>query len=119
KPDPTIVNPLLVVAGAIALAELVASRVMPRTVKPRPGTTRERVALTRHIVGCGCSEGGALFACVVFLITRSTIALAIAAISFAGLLLLFPSENRWNELLGPAGGLSVTALQRDGGSGRV
>jgi hypothetical protein len=100
-PRQDVLRPLLGIAAAMTVVCLVASRVLPERIKRPGGASREQFAMQRHIIACALCEGAALFACVVLLITRSSIAGAIAAVGYAALLLSYPGLERWQRLLGP------------------
>ena len=100
-PRKDVLRPLLGIAAAMTVGCLAASRLLPERIKRPRGASREQFALQRHIIACALCESAALFACVVLLITRSSIAGGIAAVGYTALLLLYPGLERWQKLLGP------------------
>jgi hypothetical protein len=88
------------VALAMAALDLLLSRLLPSRVKAVPGAAPEAVALTRTIVASAMNEGSALFAGVAWMVGGDPLALVALAISLAGLLLAFPSLERWRRLGG-------------------
>jgi hypothetical protein len=70
----------------------------PGGVPPGPDAT----ALTRLIVASAICEGSALFAIVVFLVTRDALALLSFAVSFVALVAHFPGGRHWARLAGAA-----------------
>ncbi|ACL63937.1 conserved hypothetical protein [Anaeromyxobacter dehalogenans 2CP-1] len=100
---PDIAQPLLLVLTVavgveVAVSWLWAVRMRPAATPTGPALTRERLALTRLIVATALCEGAALFAVVVFMVTRDTRALPPWAIAFAALVSHFPGDRHWARL---------------------
>jgi hypothetical protein len=95
---------LAIVASAFNVA---LSRVLPPRLEAARGGGREAVTLTRFLVGWALCEAAALFPLVAFLVTRDPRLVAVLALDVIALVLLYPSDRRWNRLApaGPAGAL--------------
>ncbi|GAO01749.1 hypothetical protein [Anaeromyxobacter sp. PSR-1] len=103
EPAPGIAQPLLLVLTVLVAVEVPVSwlwavRMRPAAPSAGPALTRERLALTRLIVATAMCEGAALFAVVVFMVTRDPRALPLWAIAFAALLSHFPGDRHWARL---------------------
>src|SRR3954451_20343950 len=96
----------------LAVVSLVISRLVPPRMKGGPAGTPDALGVARTIVASGLNEGGALWAVVGWMLTGSTMALVALAISIAGLLLVFPSRNRWARLCATPGQEPATPLVR-------
>lgn len=59
-------------------------------------------ALARLTVSCALCEGGALCACLVFLLTGQALALGPYALSWIALAAHFPGDRHWKQLSGVA-----------------
>lgn len=120
EPAPGIASPLLMVVTGLVLVEvplswLWAIRIRPVAKPGAPAVTLEKHALTRLIVAGAMCEGGALFAVVVFMVTRDARALAPFAIAFVALLAHVPSDRHWARLCrgeDPAAGAPPNRLMR-------
>ncbi|ACG71823.1 conserved hypothetical protein [Anaeromyxobacter sp. K] len=111
-PAPGIVQPLLLVLVALVLVEVPLSwlwAVRARLVGKAGGEAInvEEQARTRLIIAAALCEGAALFAVVVFMVTRDLRALALFAIAFAGLISHFPSDRHWARLSREPGAAST------------
>jgi hypothetical protein len=54
----------------------------------------------KSLMACALCDGGAVFAVVVWMVTGSTIALALLLLPLAGLLACWPGDARWGSLGG-------------------
>ncbi len=90
-------NPAAWVIFVMALACLLASRLLPRRVTP-PAGTGESIAVARSTIAAALNGGVALLAPLAWMVSGNPIALAALAISIVGLLLAMPSEPRWQKL---------------------
>lgn len=86
------------VVFGMALACLLASRIVPTRIKPVPGATPDSIALGRSLVASALNGAIALQAPLAWMISGKVIALVALAISLFGLLLSLPTERRWEEL---------------------
>lgn len=101
---------MMVLAGLVvvevALSWLWAVRAR---LASKPGVAAASVegnAVTRLIIAASMCEGPALFAVVVFMITRDALALALFAIAFVALLAHFPGDRHWARLCRDPGAAS-------------
>ncbi len=99
------------IAVAMAVLLVASSRVVPRRVQARD-LTPGSVAMTRTIIAAALCEGAGLFGCIAWILTGSTWAPVAVAIALAGLLLALPTEARWRELGGQAGGAAPSRPNR-------
>lgn len=90
-------SPAAWVVFVMALACLLASRVLPSRVTPLEGTV-ESIAVARSTVAVALSGGVALLAPLAWMVSGNPIALAALAISIVGLLLAMPTRRRWQKL---------------------
>lgn len=102
-PDPaTAPQLLMLLAGmvvvGVALSWLWAIRIRLVGKSGLEAMTVEDQARTRLIIAAALCEGPALFAVVVFMITRDALALLSFAIAFGALLAHFPGERHWARL---------------------
>ncbi len=85
---------------ALALVGVLASRIVPPRLGPRPGVDDpEALALTRNIVATSLCEGTALFGVIAWMLTGSERAVLGLAIAVAGILSSFPGDARWRSLV--------------------
>lgn len=116
----TRLDPLVLIGGSLGLSVVTVAlswiwAVRMRIEQTAQGTELQRrrvaagsptgpdaVALTRLIVSCALCEGGALCACVVFLVTGQPLALLPYALSWIALAAHFPGDRHWKELSGGA-----------------
>jgi O-antigen/teichoic acid export membrane protein len=103
EPAPGIAQPLLLVLTGLVLIDVALSwlwAVRARLIgKPGGATmTVEEQARTRLVIAAALCEGAALFAVVVFMVTREPLALALFAIAFGALLSHFPGDRHWARL---------------------
>lgn len=99
------------VVFAMALACLLASRVLPSRIK-WPVAPVENIAVARSGVATALNGSVALFAPLAWMVSGKTIALVALAISLVGLLISLPSERRWQKLrraVAAAGGQELVA----------
>jgi hypothetical protein len=82
----------------MALACLLASRIVPSRFKPVPGGTPDSIAVARSVVASALNGSIALYAPLAWMISGNVIALVALAISLIGLLLDVPTERRWQKL---------------------
>lgn len=99
------------VALGVAIVALAASRLVPGLVRAPPGAPPEAAGVTRTIIAAALNEGAGLLAVVVWMVTGQLAVVALA-ISAVGLLLAFPSEERWKRLCAGPGGTATSRLVR-------
>jgi len=85
------------VVFAMALACLLVSRLLPSRIK-QPGAPVENIAVARSLVATALNGSIALFAPLAWMVSGKMIALVALAISLGGLLLVVPSQRRWQKL---------------------
>jgi hypothetical protein len=86
------------VVFVMALACVLASRIVPSGIKPVAGATPDNVAVARSVVASALNGSIALYAAFAGMISGRVIALVALAISVIGLLLDMPTDRRWQEL---------------------
>jgi hypothetical protein len=86
------------VVFAVAVAAFLGSRVLTNRIKPTPGATVESMAVGRSIIATGLNGGVALQAPLAWMVSGKMVALIALAISLSGLLLVMPSQRRWQKL---------------------
>jgi hypothetical protein len=84
---------VLTSAACIALAQVV-----PQKVAAVPAG-REATAFIRLVSGWALCEGAALFPLVAWIVTDDARLLGVCAVDLLALVMLFPSEHRWERLL--------------------
>jgi hypothetical protein len=101
---PWLAGPLLWIAAAASAVNVALSRILPPRLGPARADDREAVAFTRVLVGFALCDAAALAPLVAYMITRDPRLLAVLAADVVALLLLYPSDPRWQRLLPePAG----------------
>jgi hypothetical protein len=94
---------LLAVACALTIVTIALSWLWPVRARlnaaPNAAMTGDALARARLIIASALCEGSALFALVVQLGTRDVRTMIPFAISFAALLVHFPSDRHWAKLL--------------------
>lgn len=90
-------NPAAWVIFAMTPACLLASRVLPSRLTP-PAATVESIAVLRSVVATALNGSVALLAPLAWMVSGNVIALVALAISVIGLLLVMPSQQRWQRL---------------------
>ncbi|ABC80326.1 hypothetical protein [Anaeromyxobacter dehalogenans] len=103
EPAPGIAQPLLLVLTGLVLVEVPLSwlwAVRARLAGKAGGEaiSVEEQARTRLIIAAALCEGAALFAVVVFMVTRDARALPLFAIAFGALLAHYPGDRHWARL---------------------
>jgi len=104
---PELADTLLLVAAALSVVTVATSWlwVVRMRLPARPGAaplSGPALARTRLIVACAICEGPALFAMIVFLLSRDVRVLVPFALSYVALLAHFPGESHWARLSGTA-----------------
>jgi len=79
---------------------IVLSQVAPSRVPPVPAG-REATAFIRLVAGWALCEGAAFFPLVAWIVTDDPRLLGVCAVDLVALVLLFPSEARWERVLPP------------------
>jgi hypothetical protein len=97
--DPERATTLVFLATALTVAMVVASRVLPRVLRPTASEPAQ-LALARHVMACALCEAGALFCVVVWTVSGDAVVLAPFVLALGGLVACFPSEGRWEALGG-------------------
>jgi hypothetical protein len=101
---PRLAGPLFWLAVAASALNVVLSRTMPLRLGPRRANDRDAVAFTRILVGFALCDAAALAPLVAYTITKDPRLLGVAAVDLLALVLLYPSEPRWQSLLPDAAG---------------
>jgi hypothetical protein len=104
---PQLATPAFWLAALASAVNVTLSRVLPPRLGPRAANHRDAVAFTRHLVGFALCDAAALAPLVAFIVTRDARLLGLVAVDVLALILLYPSESRWQRLLpeaAPAGG---------------
>jgi hypothetical protein len=86
----------VVFGGALACS--LASKVLPSRIAPMPGATVETIAVARSLVATAFNGSMALLAPLAWMVSGKMVALVALAISLVCLVLVFPSERRWQKL---------------------
>jgi hypothetical protein len=98
--DPGMLMVLTLVANALAVVQVAASRLVPRFMKRREGVTPDQHALTRTIVAAALCDGAGLFCVVVWMVTGTQWIYAALGLALLGLAACYPGEGRWEALGG-------------------
>ncbi len=101
---------IAVVASAFNVA---LSRVLPPRLEAIRRGGRDVVTLTRFLVGWALCEAAALFPLVAYLVSHDPRLVVVLALDMAALVLLYPSDRRWNRLA-PAAPGGALAAHREG-----
>ena len=96
--SPAIVEPVFWAAVAASALNLALSRVLPPRLGPAAAQDREAVAFTRLLVGFALCDAAAMAPLVAFMVTRDLRLLGLVLVDVVALLLLFPSDARWDRL---------------------
>lgn len=112
EPAHGVAQPLLLVLTGLVVVEVPLSWLwaIRARVVGKPGAepmSVEEQARTRLIIAAALCEGAALFAVVVFMVTRDLRALALFAIAFAALVSHFPGDRHWARLCRAPGAASA------------
>lgn len=94
-----IVEPVFWLAVAASALNLALSRVLPPRLGPAAAEDRDAVAFTRLLVAFALCDAAALAPLVAFMVTRDVRLLGLVAVDVFALVLLFPSDARWERLL--------------------
>jgi hypothetical protein len=86
------------VTMATSAACIALSQVVPQKVAPVPAG-REATAFIRLVSGWALCEGAALFPLVAWIVTEDPRLLGVCAVDLLALVMLFPSEQRWERML--------------------
>lgn len=103
---PQLAEPALVLAALASILNVALSRILPPRLGPRASAHRDAVAFTRALVGFALCDAAALAPVVAFILTRDVRLFGLVALDVLALILLFPTEVRWQRLLpqpAPAG----------------
>ena len=92
-------EPLFWLAVLASAGNLVLSRLLPPRLGPPRANDRDAVAFARVVVSLALAEAAALAPLVAFMLTRDARLLGLLALDVLALVVLFPSEGRWHELL--------------------
>jgi hypothetical protein len=98
----------LFLASAVAGLGILMARALPPRIGARPGAPAA-TAFVRSLAAWAILEGAALFPVVAFLVTGDAWLLLVAGAVLAVHASLFPGENRWRALGGPADGAGAPA----------
>ncbi len=86
------------VTVVVSAACIALSQVVPQRVAAVPAG-REATAFIRLVSGWALLEGAALLPLVAWIVTEDRRLLGVCAVDLLALVLLFPSERRWQRLL--------------------
>jgi hypothetical protein len=96
--SPGIVAPVFWLAVAASALNLALARLLPPRLGPAAAQDRDAVAFTRLLVSFALCDAAAMAPLVGFMVTRDLRLLALVAVDVLALLLLFPTEARWERL---------------------
>lgn len=82
----------------MAVVCFVASTVLPARIEPTPGATAGTLAVGRSVAATALNGSVALFAPLGWMVSGKVIALVALALSLVGLLMVMPSQQRWDAL---------------------
>lgn len=82
----------------MAVVCFVASTVLPPRIEPTPGATAGTLAVGRSVAATALNGSVALFAPLGWMVTGKVIALVALALSLVGLVMVMPSQRRWDAL---------------------
>jgi hypothetical protein len=101
---PGLAEPLFWLAVAGSALNVALSRLLPPRLGPDRADDRDAVAFARVLVGLALCDAAAMAPLVAYMVTRDPRLLAVLALDVVALLLLYPSDPRWQRLLPePAG----------------
>jgi hypothetical protein len=95
---PSLVEPAFWLAVAASAANVVLSRALPPRLGPRVAANGDAVAFTRLLVSFALCDAAAIAPLVAFMVTRDPRLLGLLALDVLALLLLYPSDPRWDSL---------------------
>jgi hypothetical protein len=101
---PRLAEPLFWLAIGASALNVTLSRTLPPRLGPDRANDRDAVAFTRLLVGFALCDAAALAPLVAYTITRDPRLLGVVAVDLLALVLLYPSELRWQSLLPGAAG---------------
>ena len=96
--SPEIVAPVFWLAVAASALNVALSRLLPPRLGPATASDGEAVAFTRLLVGFALCDAAAMAPLVAFMVTRDPRLLAVFALALLALVLLYPSDPRWEAL---------------------
>ncbi len=99
---PSLVSPLFWLAVAASAVNVILSRVLPPRLGPAVANDGDAVAFTRVLVSFALCDAAAIAPLVAFMVTRDPRLLGIVVLDVLALVLLYPSDPRWDRLT-PAG----------------
>jgi hypothetical protein len=108
---PGLTQPLFWLAVAASALNVALSRVLPPRLGPDRADDRDAVAFTRFLVGLALCDAAAMAPLVAYMITRDARLLAVVALDVVALLLLYPSDPRWQRLLPEPGAAASGRLR--------
>jgi hypothetical protein len=85
------------IAIAASAFDLALSRLLPPRLRPS-ASGREAVVFSRLLVSWALCEAAALFPLVAFILTGDPRLVGVFAVDLAALVLLYPSDARWESL---------------------
>jgi hypothetical protein len=101
-PREQLAGPAFWLAAIASAVNVALSRLLPRRLGPRAAADRDVVAFSRLLVGFALCDAAAIAPLVAFVVTRDPRLLALAALDVLALILLYPTEQRWQaNLPGP------------------
>jgi hypothetical protein len=101
---PRLAELLFWLAVAASALNVTLSRLLPPRLGPERANDRDSVAFARLLVGFALCDAAAIAPLVAYTITRDPRLLGVVAIDLLALVLLYPSEPRWQSLLPDAAG---------------
>jgi hypothetical protein len=96
---PQLAGPAFWLAALASAVNVALSRLLPRRLGPAAAADRDAVAFTRLLVGFALCDAAALAPLVAFIVTRDVRLLGLVALDVLALVLLYPSEPRWQANL--------------------
>jgi hypothetical protein len=96
---PRLAGPIFWLAVVGSALNVALSRLLPPRLGPASAADREAVAFTRVLVGLALCVAAALTPLVGYMVTRDARLLAVLALDVVALLLLYPSDPRWQRLM--------------------
>ncbi len=96
---PSLAGPVLALAAAASIANVVLAWTLPPRLGPRAAHEREAVGFARALVSLALGEAAALAPAVAHIVTHDARLLALFTADVVALAGLYPSRRRWAALL--------------------
>ena len=110
--SPEIVAPAFWLAAAASALNVALSRLLPPRLGPPAAQDGDAVAFGRLLVAFALCDAAAMAPLVAFMVTRDLRLLALVALDVVALLLLFPTDARWERLTPrPVGGAAPRGVR--------